>query len=89
MSCEPANCRVDETDAPQWQASNLFVHLLDGRWTPALLSQLVDGGCRYQDLHDALNGISYKVLTDTLRRAAKVGGIGLCAARPADHRRRR
>jgi DNA-binding HxlR family transcriptional regulator len=38
-----------------------------------MLEQLVGGGRRYQDLHDALGGISYKVLTDTLRRAERDG----------------
>jgi DNA-binding HxlR family transcriptional regulator len=34
-----------------------------------VLAELSPNGRRYQDLHDALDGISYKVLTDTLRRA--------------------
>jgi len=33
------------------------------------------GGRRYQDLHDALDGISPKVLTETLRRAERDGLI--------------
>jgi DNA-binding HxlR family transcriptional regulator len=36
---------------------------------------LAEGGRRYQDLHDALDGISYKVLTETLRRAERDGLI--------------
>ena len=40
-----------------------------------MLSHLVEGGRRYQELHDALDGISYKVLTDTLRRAERDGLI--------------
>ena len=36
-----------------------------------MLAQLADGGCCYQELHDALNGIAHKVLTDTLRRAER------------------
>lgn len=35
------------------------------------LTELRKGGRRYQDLHDALDGISYKVLTETLRRAER------------------
>jgi DNA-binding HxlR family transcriptional regulator len=34
-----------------------------------------EGGRRYQDLHDALDGISHKVLTETLRRAERNGRI--------------
>jgi DNA-binding HxlR family transcriptional regulator len=46
-----------------------FIGLVGGRWTLPVLTELAAGGCRYQDLHEALDGISHKVLTDTLRRA--------------------
>ena len=52
-----------------WDDASKPIQLLAGRWTLALLAQLKDGGRRYQALHDALDGISYKVLTETLRRA--------------------
>lgn len=55
-----------------------LLRLLDGRWTLAVLAELADGGHRYQELHSALNGISHKVLTDTLRRAERDGFIGRC-----------
>lgn len=51
------------------------IDLLDGRWTLQILRTLARGGCRYQDLHNALSGISYKVLTETLRRAERDGLI--------------
>jgi DNA-binding HxlR family transcriptional regulator len=51
------------------------IDLLDGRWTLPILAELAHGGRRYQDLHDALDGISYKVLTETLRRAERDGLI--------------
>jgi DNA-binding HxlR family transcriptional regulator len=51
------------------------IDLLDGRWTLPILAELARGGRRYQDLHDALDGVSYKVLTDTLRRAERDGLI--------------
>ncbi len=51
------------------------VQLLSGRWTLAVLAELAEGGLRYQDLHDALDGISYKVLTETLRGAERDGLI--------------
>jgi DNA-binding HxlR family transcriptional regulator len=47
--------------------------ILGGRWALGVLSALYQGGCRYQDLYDALDGISYKVLTETLRRAERDG----------------
>lgn len=53
----------------------LLVRLLDGRWTLAVLGELAEIGRRYQELHDALDGVSYKVLTETLRRAERDGLI--------------
>jgi DNA-binding HxlR family transcriptional regulator len=50
-----------------------LIELLDGRWTLAVLAELQDGGRRYQELDDALDGVSHKVLTDTLRRAERDG----------------
>lgn len=52
-----------------------FIRLVSARWTLAVLAGLAEEGRRYQDLHDALDGISYKVLTDTLRRAERDGLI--------------
>lgn len=49
--------------------------MLAGRWTLGLLSELVDGGRRYQELHDLLDGVSHKVFTETLRRAERDGLI--------------
>jgi DNA-binding HxlR family transcriptional regulator len=52
-----------------------FLRLLGGRWTLAILGQLAEADCRYQELLDTLNGVSHKVLTDTLRRAERDGLI--------------
>ena len=49
--------------------------LVGARWCLPIIEQLGEGGRRYQDLHDALDGISYKVLTETLRRAERDGLI--------------
>lgn len=57
------------------QEPDRLIRLLSGRWTLAVLAELDGGGRRYQDLHDALDGISYKVLTETLRRAERDGLI--------------
>jgi DNA-binding HxlR family transcriptional regulator len=57
------------------QESESFVRLLGGRWTISLLSELAHSGTRYQELHDALDGIPYKVLTETLRRSERDGLI--------------
>jgi DNA-binding HxlR family transcriptional regulator len=62
--------------AIRWLPGDGLIRLLGGRWTVAVLAELAVGGIRYQDLHDALDGVSYKVLTDTLRRAERDGLIG-------------
>jgi DNA-binding HxlR family transcriptional regulator len=59
----------------KWRGSEPVIRLLAGRWTLAVIGQLATGGSRYQDLHAALDGISHKVLTDTLRRAERDGLI--------------
>jgi DNA-binding HxlR family transcriptional regulator len=56
-----------------WDAASGPIQLLAGRWTLAVMVQLTDGGRRYQDLHETLDGISNKVLTETLRRAERDG----------------
>lgn len=72
--CEPwSSWQMNEA----WgTSSNELVRLLGGRWTLAVLSELRDGDLRHQDLHNALAGVSFKVLTDTLRRAERDGLIG-------------
>ena len=52
-----------------WDSAHQLVRLLAGRWTLLVLAKLTEGDRRYQELHDALEGISYKMLTETLRRA--------------------
>jgi DNA-binding HxlR family transcriptional regulator len=59
----------------EWRRQFAFVGLIGGRWTLRLLAELAAGGRRYQDLHEGLDGISHKVLTDTLRRAERDGLI--------------
>jgi DNA-binding HxlR family transcriptional regulator len=58
-----------------WRNAGRLLRLLDGRWTLAVFAELADGGRRYRELHRALDGISRKVLTDTLRRAERDGLI--------------
>jgi len=59
--------------ANRWEVSHRVIGLIDGRWTLALLAELQAGGRRYQELDDALDGVSHKVLTGTLRRAERDG----------------
>lgn len=57
----------------RWESPQRVIGLIDGRWTLAVLAELQDGGRRYQELDEALDGVSHKVLTDTLRRAERDG----------------
>jgi DNA-binding HxlR family transcriptional regulator len=52
-----------------------LVDLIGGRWTLGVLAGLAAEGQRYQDLHKVLDGVSHKVLTETLRRAERDGLI--------------
>ncbi len=72
MTGEPLNGQTEPTTAEQWRPAIPLIRLLAGRWTLALLAGLERGG-RYQDLHKNLDGISPKVLTETLRRAERDG----------------
>ena len=55
--------------------ADAFLRLLSGRWSLPILSQLAEADSRYQELLDTLDGVSHKVLTDTLRRAERDGLI--------------
>jgi DNA-binding HxlR family transcriptional regulator len=59
----------------QVQITQCFIHLLSARWTLLLLGALSERGRRHNELHDNLDGISHKVLTDTLRHAERDGLI--------------
>ena len=80
MTDHRSNPRAISTQAfadmsDRWRPPHRLVRLVGGRWTLAVLAELADHGRRYQDLHDSLEGISHKVLTDTLRRAERDGLI--------------
>jgi DNA-binding HxlR family transcriptional regulator len=57
----------------EWQQARAVFELLGGRWTLAILAELMADRRRYLQLETALDGISHKVLTDTLRRAERDG----------------
>jgi DNA-binding HxlR family transcriptional regulator len=59
----------------RWQAAGILVQLLRGRWTLDVFAALWTEGHRYQELYEILDGISHKVLTETLRRAERDGLI--------------
>ena len=59
----------------EWRQASAFVGLIGGRWTLMMLAELASGGHRYQEIYEALEGISHKVLTDTLRRSERDGLI--------------
>jgi DNA-binding HxlR family transcriptional regulator len=64
---------VAEEGAESKDGAERVVPLLSGRWTLAVLVELAGDGRRNQDLFAALDGISHKVLTETLRRAERDG----------------
>jgi DNA-binding HxlR family transcriptional regulator len=59
----------------RWRAAGFLVQLVGGRWTLDVLAALWAEGRRYQELYEILDGISYKVLTENLRRAERDGLI--------------
>jgi DNA-binding HxlR family transcriptional regulator len=73
MTREPLVGQIEPATAEQLRPAIPLVRLLAGRWTLAVLAGLLDRDRRYQNLHDALDGISHKVLTETLRRAERDG----------------
>jgi DNA-binding HxlR family transcriptional regulator len=73
---------MQPTISPESDPGRL-VRLLADRWTLVIMRELQDHGRRYQELFDALEGLSYKVLTETLCRAERDGLI----ARQLDNKR--
>ena len=71
MTGEPLNGQTGPTNAERWRPALPLVRLLAGHWTLAVLAGLLERGRRYQDLHDALDWISYKVLASTSSRDAR------------------
>ncbi len=57
----------------KWASAQRVIGLIEGRWTLAVLAELQAGDRRYRELDEALDGVSHKVLTDTLRRAERDG----------------
>jgi hypothetical protein len=49
-----------QTDMSNEGRPQQLIELLAGRWTLAVLAELAVRSCRYQDLDDALHGISHK-----------------------------
>jgi DNA-binding HxlR family transcriptional regulator len=64
-----------EVSAPAAPAANRALAVLGGKWTPALVLLLAPGRRRYSWLLHALPGVTPKVLTQHLRRLARVGVI--------------
>lgn len=76
VSVSPPQHRTMSSPRPSSRAQPTdLIHLLAGRWIVSVLDELSTTSCRYNDLHNALEGISHKVLTETLRRAERAGLI--------------
>src|SRR6476646_7425534 len=52
-----------------------ILHLIDGRWTVLIVGALRDGPQRFSDLQRRVQGISQKMLTQTLRSLEQDGLI--------------
>jgi DNA-binding HxlR family transcriptional regulator len=59
---------INSPSATDLRDAEVFIRLLGVRW---MLERLTHSGHRYQDLHETLDGISHKVLTETLRRSER------------------
>lgn len=58
---------------PTWPEAQDVIRLLHGRWCLPILSKLDSSPCRYQDLFEALDDVSHKVLTETLQHLERDG----------------
>jgi len=65
----PQRPACEESDRDDRGPVQRTIELVAGRWTLAVLIELYRGGRRYGDLDAVLDGVSHKLLTDTLRRA--------------------
>jgi DNA-binding HxlR family transcriptional regulator len=65
----PDNARTDT------QRASAVLGLLAGRWVLSVLIHVASDPLRHRDLVDAIDGISEKALTDTLRRMERDGLI--------------
>jgi DNA-binding HxlR family transcriptional regulator len=62
-----------------WVGARAAVKLVSYKWVLSVLEVLVDGPLRKADIHRAVgSGLSYKVLTDTLRQMEGAGLISRC-----------
>lgn len=59
----------------------------NGCRSPVQLVQLLSGDRRYQDLHDIVEGIAHKVLTDTRSGGLSVRAWSLGISTPSTSRR--
>ena len=55
------------------------VSLIGGKWKPLILRDLIKGPCRYMQLKKSVEGISQKMLTQSLRQMQEDGLIARSA----------
>lgn len=59
--------------SPAWRGLVAVLRLMDGRWVLAILEEVTSEAKRHSELLGAIDGISEKVLTETLRRMERDG----------------
>jgi DNA-binding HxlR family transcriptional regulator len=64
---------VPELDREEAPAAESLYRLIGSRWVVSVLRELEDEPVRYKALHRRLDGISHKMLTQTLRRLEGAG----------------
>ncbi|HEY4028514.1 MAG TPA: helix-turn-helix domain-containing protein [Candidatus Dormibacteraeota bacterium] len=78
---EPApQCELEEINPAQGES---LYRLIGSRWVVDVLRQLRGDAVRYNVLHRRLQGISHKVLAQTLRRLQRAGVVSRRAHRAA------
>ncbi len=55
--------------------SKLFLNLLVSKWTVSVIYELCHDTKRYSEIHKAIDGVTQKALTDTLRKMERNGLI--------------
>lgn len=58
---------------PGWRGLLPVLRLLDGRWSLAILDEIASEAKRHSELLGSIDGVSEKVLTETLRRMERDG----------------
>lgn len=82
MSDAGGSCAPTSTRPFDWRRTRDAVRVVAGKWTPAVIVELLAGRRRHADLLVALAEVSDKVLTETLRAMERNGLLDRHSTRP-------